>query len=123
MFLLLQTMATLWNWALGADIIGTIFFFFIAWVDDYSHLVVLINLICFASNLLWAKMFSDLQRSEKTIFFFLGLAVLALISTILACRAKSGPPKLDSDDEYKYVYEEDEDGDDGAANKDKAKTD
>ena len=47
MFLLLQSMATLWNWALGADILGTIFFFFIAWTDDYSHLVVLINIICF----------------------------------------------------------------------------
>ena len=123
MFLLLQSMATLWNWALGADIIGTIFFFFIAWTDDYSHLVVLINLICFGSNLLWAKMFTDLQRNEKTILFFLGLAVVSFVSTILACRAKPGPPKLDSDDEYEYVYEEDEDGDDDPAIKDKTKTD
>ena len=36
MLLLLQTMQTLWNWALGADIIGTIFFFFIARNDNFT---------------------------------------------------------------------------------------
>ena len=109
MLLLLQTMQTLWNWALGADIIGTIFFFFIARNDNYSAVIVFINVLCFFSNLLWAKMFSDLQRNQRTIYFFLVLAALAVIGTIFAWRA---PVDESEDDEYEYEYysgSEDED--------------
>ena len=111
MLLLLQTMQTLWNWALGADIIGTIFFFFIARNDNYSAVIVFINVLCFFSNLLWAKMFSDLQRNQRTIYFFLVLAALAVIGTIFAWRA---PVDESEEDEYEYEYyssSEDEDDD------------
>ncbi len=111
MWFLLQTMTTLWNYALGADIIGTIFFFFVAWSDSFSAMIVFINILCFFSNLLWAKMFSDLQRNERTIYFFLGLSAVAFVGTIFAWRAKVDDSK---DDEYEYEYysgseEEDDD--------------
>jgi hypothetical protein len=112
MWLLLQTMTTLWNYALGADIIGTIFFFFVAWKDSYSEMIVFVNILCFFSNLLWAKMFSDLQRNERTIYFFLGLSVVALVGSIFAWRAKVGESE---EDEYEYEYysgSDDEDDDD-----------
>ena len=102
MLLLLQTMQTLWNWALGADIIGTIFFFFIARNDKYSAMIVFINVLCFFSNLLWAKMFSDLQRNQRTIYFFLVLAALAVLGTIFAWRA---PVDESEEDEYEYTSE------------------
>ena len=117
---LLQSMQTLWNWALGLDIVGTIFFFFIAYNDWFSSLVVFINIVCVLSNLLWAKMFMDLHRSEMTINFFFVLAGISVISTIFACRAKRRPSEAEtedvSDDEYEYVYESD-DADEDTKNK------
>ncbi len=54
-------------------------------------------------------MFSDLQRNQRTIYFFLVLAALAVIGTIFAWRA---PVDESEDDEYEYEYysgSEDED--------------
>ena len=113
---LLQTVQTIWNWALGLDIIGTFFFLFVACNDWYSPLVVFITIVCIISNCLWAKMFTDLHRSDMTINFFLVLAVISFVATIFACRAKRRPADLQeelSDEEYEYVYEsEDADDDD-----------
>ena len=75
MFFLLQSPQTLWNFALGANILGTILFFFVARNDSYSALTLFINFLCCISNLLWAKMFADLQRNQRTIYFFIGLCV------------------------------------------------
>ena len=111
---LLQTVQTIWNWALGLDIIGTFLFLLIAYYDWYSPLVVFITIVCIISNILWAKMFTDLHRNDMTINFFLFLAGISFLATIFACRAKRRPSDFQedlSDEEYEYVYES-EDADD-----------
>ena len=107
MFFLLQSPQTLWNFALGADILGTILFFFVARNDSYSALTLFINFLCCISNLLWAKMFADLQRNQRTIYFFVGLAVLAVFGMISAWRA---PVEESEEDEYDYEYYSEDEG-------------
>ena len=107
MLFLLQSPQTLWNFALGADILGTILFFFVARNDSYSVLTLFINFLCCISNLLWAKMFTDLQRNQRTIYFFIGLAMLAVLGMVFAWRA---PVEESEEDEYDYEYFSDDEG-------------
>ena len=64
-------------------------------------------------------MFADLQRNQRTIYFFIGLAVLAMIGMIFAWRA---PVEESEEDEYDYeYYSEDEGESEPKAGKEKKK--
>ena len=52
-------------------------------------------------------MFADLQRNQRTIYFFVGLAVLAVFGMISAWRA---PVEESEEDEYDYEYYSEDEG-------------
>ena len=95
-------MSSVWNFAVGADIIGTIFFFFVARNDDFQWMILFVCFLCILSNLLWMKMLYDLRRSTNTLWLFGALALLATWATVSHWKR---PVALDSDDEDEMDYD------------------